>query len=355
MAAKRSLSRRARAVMLWGVVWCIAAQLAAGWLLHARPEIADVEFGRKLADVGRLATGAPGRPLVLMFGSSRMATGFRPDSLDEVAAPGPDRPIVYNFAQVGSGPEMAHLSLQRLLDAGIRPGWVFLEFWPPTWGAERNLKEFLDQINVGCLSWGGVELLGRYVTRPRRLYREWCERQLIPMFGERAALLRQFAPAWSLSPAAADRRCRDLDSLGWWSPMATVEPAERARLEERYRNVYERRLLRFRVEPTPDRALREFVALCRREGIRATVVILPEGQPFRRLYPPEALRKVRAYLDRVARECGVAVVDARGWVGDDGFMDGHHLLPEGAQVFSRRLGTEVLQPLLAGSPPELRR
>ena len=57
----------------------------------------------------------------------------------------------------------------------------------------------------------------------------------------------------------------------------------------------------------------------------------------------------------LAREYGVSVVDARAWVPDDGFMDGHHLLPEGATTFTKRLGTEVLQPMLAAPSPPLRR
>ncbi len=86
--------------------------------------------------------------------------------------------------------------------------------------------------------------------------------------------------------------------------------------------------------------------LCRREGLRAAVVVLPEGDAFRALYPPEALRKIDDYLDRLAAD--VPVIDARGWVGDDGFADGHHLLPSGASVFTARLAREALSPLLRG-------
>src|SRR4051794_4989235 len=136
MPSKRSSTRRARSVLFWALLWAVAGQVATRALLHARPEMADPEFGRKLADLRRLTAAGPrGGPLVLMFGSSRVATGFRPGSLDALAGPGDGGPLVYNFAQVGSGPEMAHLSLRRLLDAGVRPDWVFLEFWPPTWGA----------------------------------------------------------------------------------------------------------------------------------------------------------------------------------------------------------------------------
>lgn len=355
MPATRLLSLRARWSLTWGLLWFVAAQAAFLLVLHARPELVDPEFGRKLAGLRSRMAEQPGRPVILMLGSSRVATGFRPGVLPRWSHGRGRDPIVFNFAQVGSGPEMAHVSLRRILNAGIRPDWLLVEFWPPTWSVERNLPEFTSQVNVGCLDWGSVSLLGRYLARPRRLYRLWAATQLVPLYANREALIRRVAPSWSLAPAEPDRRCRDLDPLGWWSPTASIDSAERTRLVERYRRIYEPRLRRFHVEKTPDRALRGILALARRERIRTALVVLPEGTEFRSLYPASALRDVSAYLDGVGREFGVEVVDARSWVADDGFMDGHHLLPEGAAVFTRRLGREVLQPLLAGTPAPLRR
>jgi hypothetical protein len=42
----------------------------------------------------------------------------------------------------------------------------------------------------------------------------------------------------------------------------------------------------------------------------------------------------------------VPLIDARDWVDDDGFWDGHHMLPAGAAQFTHRFEREALQPLV---------
>ena len=42
----------------------------------------------------------------------------------------------------------------------------------------------------------------------------------------------------------------------------------------------------------------------------------------------------RGYVDKLCRESGVKAVDARSWMPDGMFFDGHHLLPAGAVAFS---------------------
>jgi hypothetical protein len=76
---------------------------------------------------------------------------------------------------------------------------------------------------------------------------------------------------------------------------------------------------------------------------------MPESVAFRGLYP-------RAYstpLDKLLRELEreVPVIDARGWVPDDGFRDGHHLNRTGAAIFTDRLAVEVIAPALGGGGP----
>jgi hypothetical protein len=93
-------------------------------------------------------------------------------------------------------------------------------------------------------------------------------------------------------------------------------------------------------------ALRETLAFCRRQGIRTAMVVMPEGPAFRSWYPPQVWPQARACVEELGREYGSAIIDARDWVGEEGFLDSHHLLAESASAFSARLAHEKIAPLL---------
>jgi hypothetical protein len=79
-------------------------------------------------------------------------------------------------------------------------------------------------------------------------------------------------------------------------------------------------------------AIRDTLARCRDHGIRAAVVLMPESSEFRSWYGPGY-----AEVTRFAESLGVPVFDAREWVPDDGFSDGHHLTADGSAAFIDRL------------------
>jgi hypothetical protein len=73
---------------------------------------------------------------------------------------------------------------------------------------------------------------------------------------------------------------------------------------------------------------------------------LPESTSFRALYPPVAEVKLSRFLADLTAEFGYPVTDARSWMPDDAFMDGHHLLRPGGEAFTDRLTAEVILPFL---------
>lgn len=104
----------------------------------------------------------------------------------------------------------------------------------------------------------------------------------------------------------------------------------------------------FRVRPEADRAVRDLLAACRGRGTRVALLLTPEAAPFRAAYPPPALAALDAYTRGLAAEADGGLADARRWLPDDQFTDGHHVDLRGQAAFTDRLAVEVLRPLVAG-------
>lgn len=85
------------------------------------------------------------------------------------------------------------------------------------------------------------------------------------------------------------------------------------------------------------------------------LVLLPIGSSFERLYGPPSESALQSFLTEMRREHAVSVIDARHWIGDEFFSDGHHLLPEGAIAFTDRLAREASLNRVASTQSHKRR
>jgi hypothetical protein len=138
-----------------------------------------------------------------------------------------------------------------------------------------------------------------------------------------------------------------VDGCGWAElPARLITPETRRAALEQARREYAGPLANFHLGGPSCDALRELLALCRHEGIPVALLWMPEAAVFRGWYPPAAQKQIDAYL----AELDVPLIDARHWLADEEFADGHHLLPHGVEVFSDRLGREALPPLLRRLP-----
>jgi hypothetical protein len=328
----------ARAALAWGLAGFAALQFALVVLAERWcPEIRDPEYGHKLARLKAVAAAAPGRPLVVVLGSSRAALGFRPDALPADTA----NPVVFNLALAGAGPLTELLCLYRLLDAGIHPAAVIVEVMPPLLHQEKPWAE-TTRLPVERLSRHDVRHLRRHVPHAGCLRRQWLAARLTPWFSHRFGLLSTWAPRWLTWDVRQDR-WRHLDHTGWMPyPRATLTAAEVRRATRFARREYAPCFERFHITANADRALRELLGVCRREGIATRLLTMPESTAFRGWYPPGARPSLAAYLGGLSREYGVPWIDARAWVADESFVDGHHLLAGGAAAFTARFGREVL-------------
>jgi hypothetical protein len=93
-----------------------------------RPDWRDPEFGFRLLQIREWQKKSPDRPLVLAFGSSRMQFALAPAAMGFPNEPG--QPLIYNCAYRAAPPNLAALNVLRVIDAGIRPRAVLIEFVP---------------------------------------------------------------------------------------------------------------------------------------------------------------------------------------------------------------------------------
>jgi hypothetical protein len=325
-------------------VFFACAQLALALAMeHWRPELRDLEYGAKRNRLRARLAEEPGRPLLLVLGSSRTNLGIHPAALP----PLPAEPVVFNASLQGAGPVLELICLHRLLDDGIRPDWLVLECWPPNWHQDGDLAEFY-RIPVSRLAWSDLRVLCRYHARPGLLYEEWGLARITPWSSSRFALLMQYARDWLPREPRRDDMWKRIDASGWLPYLHSADPREvRQRTPRMHRN-FAPILNSFHVSAVADRAWHEMLTLCRREGIHVALLYMPESQAFRGWYPPAVRAEADDYLNGLSREYGVPLIDARDWCPDEDFADCIHLLPPAADQFTERLGREVLPKLIRG-------
>jgi hypothetical protein len=343
---------RARAGLLWGLALFVGGQLALLASMESWcPRLRDPEYGRKLARLRARRKEAPAdHRLVLALGSSRVAMGLRPALLRPVDEESPPA-MVFNFGITGAGPTLELLYLHRLLADGVRPDLLLVEVWPPLM-SECYQADFFER-NIPLVStrfqYRDWSVLRPYCSECAARRWQWCAAHAVPCVSERFCWLSQWAPAWLPATRRQNKEYRHLDPWGWlWIEgySAHDEAAYRSRLVAG-RALFGYFLASFRPSEAVDRAVRDLVTLCKQQRIPVALLFMPESSDMRGWYVAGPAGPA-AYLRRLCREVDVGLIDARDWVADVGFIDGHHMTPEGAAGFTRRLGREVVGPLLAG-------
>jgi hypothetical protein len=336
-----------KTTLAWGVLLFGLGQMALAMVEHYRPVLRDPEYAYRAAYLHARLAAHPERPLLLVTGSSRVTTGFRPEHLPELRTPGGRAALVFNCAIPSSGPVRELLYLRRLLAEGVRPRWLVVECWPPLMHQRMGEAE-VDRLDISRLGWADLGVLRRYTSRPHFLYRRWWGSWLLPAFSNRFTLLTALTPAWLPHHLRQLGSWLTMDRTGWLPQPVPTDPAVRERMRADTRKGFKPLVADFRLSVRADRALRELLTICRREHIAAALLFMPEGKGFRDWYEKATFARFRGYLAALGREYQVPVIDTRLWVSDAGFSDGFHLVPRSAAAFTRRFGREALQPFLEG-------
>jgi hypothetical protein len=332
------------------ILWCLAAYVAAQLVLDVavdrrHPELYDLEYGVRIRMLKERVAENPGRPLMLVVGSSRIGEGFEPEVLPVLRSPTGETALPFNFSHLAAGPIMNLVNVRRVLAAGIHPRWIVLEMAPTCLSHESASMPLTMSAAVDLVA------LQKYFD-PWQVWGIYLRGRVNPWYKHRMGLMHEYCP--SLATEASESDEVHLEPLGGdrrWLAVHAVPPEERRRRTDVVRGIYYEDLQHYRIQPTCDLATRDLLALCRKEGISVTLLMTPEGTEFRSWYSQEAREEVARYMAGLAHDFGVPVIDTREWCPDGDFTDSHHLLNAGADRYTRRLGQEVLVPLVEGRAP----
>lgn len=332
-----SRRRRAMRVAVSFTVVLVALNLGFGLLLdYGPPHLRDPEYGLRLSALRERLKEHPGRPLVVVVGSSRTAMGVRPDAVEDGSGP-----LLFNMSTAGAGPITQLMILRRLQHDGVTPAAVVLEYWPPFFRGDGAYREDA-RLNPTRLRPEDARTIDEFFADPEEAKRRTAESRWLPFLMHRKPLMDRHLPGWLPHTERGDAMFANLDGWGWLPGRETTTAAERDKGFPHVFNYYWPLYRTYRVDANQDRALRACLAHCREQGIPVALAYLPESARFQTLKTAESVRLADAHLAAVQRDTGVSLIDARGWIADDDSLpDGFHLIRSAAAAFTRRFAAEL--------------
>jgi hypothetical protein len=322
----RSRRHRTKRIVLTGLFAVLITQLGFGLAAEVNPRLRDPAYADKLA---RLNTPTPD---VLMLGSSRTLFGFHAGRLEQTTGR-----TAFNFGVPATGPITHLVTLDRLLNHGVRPRLLLVEVLPPMLadGPDGPLEQgFLTGERLTGREVGTVE---RFGFAPHTVRPAWRESVVAPWWALRFQLIARVSPSWVPWNLRHDWG-RTTDARGWSTPpRREVTDAERAGYIARARSEYADTLATLQPDARPLEALVAIRERCQGHSIPLRFVLMPEAASFRAMYPAE----VDARIDAALRSTGVPLIDTRHWLSETDFYDGHHPFTQGAEAFIDRLAREI--------------
>ncbi|MCI0700605.1 MAG: DUF1574 domain-containing protein [Planctomycetia bacterium] len=342
----RGAQQRVSVALAVGVVVFLAVQVALVGASSTTHAIDDPVYADKEYRLRKLEAESPSALRVILLGTSRAGYGFAAGYTQQAARAAGVSAVVFNFGIPGAGPVTHLIYLRRLIRDGHRPDLLILEVLPPLLADLPNGPLESRALAGDLLSREEIAIASNYGVSTKRMRRQWIEANTLPIFGHRFKLLGRVSSSflpWQLRYDAG----RTPDPNGWNASIVTeVTPEEHAfgvaRATTEYRDVFKCDL----PAGPAVRALRDMLAMCRGETIPVALVIFPEATSFRALYQPHTEENLSRLLAELYAEFSCSLTDARLWLPDEAFLDGHHLIRTHAEVFTIRFTRELILPLL---------
>ncbi|QDU23116.1 hypothetical protein [Urbifossiella limnaea] len=345
------MPRRRRAAVAVGVGAALAVllQLGLGVAAELSLFVRDPGYADKEVRLRKQFAAHPGAPSVVMLGTSRTGYGFYSARIrEQLAAELGGDAMAFNYGIPASGP-VTHLTyLRRLLDAGLRPDLLLVEVLPPSIAALDDGPLEARFLFGDRLKHGEVEPAVGYGFPAEKTRRDWRRSVTLPWHQLRFPIMGRVHPSalpWHLRYDWS----RTEDPAGWSTPVVTdLTPEKQEEGLKRAAGEYGAILADMHPTGGGARALADLLALCREQKLPVRLVLMPESEGFRALYPPATTERLYAFLAALEAEYGAPLIDARTWLSAAAFTDGHHMLRPGAEAFSDRLVREAVLPFFRG-------
>jgi hypothetical protein len=328
------------------VLFAATAMLGMSAALETvKPEWRDPEYGHRLVRLRQLQRESPGGPLVLALGTSRTQNAIDPQAMGFPAEPG--SPLVFNFGQSGSAPLKTLLTLERLLDDGVRPRAVVVEVLP-VWLASDGPADRVFRGVEPRLSAGDLCRLAPHRAERDGLARKWLEARLAPWSAHRVVLMSHWMPRWLRWGERIDPQWEGMQDDGFVPYPAQFATGEfRASATDHAKREHAGSFAGYRFGESSLRAIRDLLARCRAEGIAMVLVEPPVSPMFRGWFRPGVWESGDERLRALARELEVELFPPFEGLSEEEFVDGHHMLRDGAARYSRWLAETHLRRWLA--------
>jgi len=351
----RARRRQARSAVVSSVVALGALTVGFSAYVHFRPGFRDPLVTIKREVFAERVAAQPEAIRVVALGSSLSAAAVEPRTLAATVEAETGRPCVaFNLSAAGSGPVSIHLHARRLLEAGPVPDVAVVECLPAGFAWTAAGPHDATVLKADRLRRDEIDLVERYgFPNADALRHRWLESMANPWTGFRVQVLVRVKPRWRPPElAVGDAPRAGIEQGHGWGPWDPPPMAERAARTDMVRRKYEPYLRDVDYDRPPAAAFRDAIRLLQAARVRVVVAAMPESTYFRAWYPPGLDRRTRAFLSHLGVECGVPTVDAREWLPDEAFADGHHVVREWAPAFTRRLVGESVADAVRGLRPD---
>jgi hypothetical protein len=324
-------SRRHLLAVVWFLVFLVAGQFALGWYIdQTSVEVRDPEYAAKRDRLRKLLATHPTQDWTLFLGSSRGAQGFAARRFQ------PER-LAFNFAIPGGGPMVQQIVYHRLKKEGIAPTEIFLEIMPNFFNGTMGDKAEMRMLDTARLQFQELAVLSESPANVHGRYRRWLLARTIPEWRHSRELrerigLDQYRP--DTRPEAPEDA---IEFDGWHPTHGDYFRTESPRLHRLAHNQYDRFYTRFEPAHSSLLRLKELIREVRSDGIKITLIIMPEASHFRELASDQHRTGFASMLESLRAEFNLPLLDTRDWVPDEEFFDGHHLFPEGGERLTQRL------------------